>query len=199
MPDYQSNPRFVGILLAAGKGARFDPAGEQNKLLQRLPGSDVVVVAAAKNLLAAMPHVLAVVRPGADAVAAALRGLGCEVTICPNADHGMGESLVHAISRAAEAAGWLVALGDMPFVQPSTLQALIAALTQGANIAAPSHQGRRGNPVAFSRQHLPDLLTLGGDQGARALLQRYPVTDVSVDDPGIAIDIDMPTDLPPSR
>jgi molybdenum cofactor cytidylyltransferase len=199
MPDYNSRSNLVGILLAAGKGARFDSAGEQNKLLQPLPGGDVVVAAAAKNLLAGAPQVLAVVRPGADAVAAVLRALGCDVTICSNADRGMGESLVHAISRAAEATGWLVALGDMPFVRPSTMQVLIAALAHGAGIAAPSYQGRRGNPVAFSREHLADLLKLGGDQGARDLLRRFPVADVAVDDAGIAIDIDVPTDLVPPR
>lgn len=185
---------FVGILLAAGKGARFAPDGGQNKLLQPLPDGDVVVVAAAKHLLAVLPQVTAVVRPGADSVAQVLAELGCEVTICPSAELGMGESLVHAISGKADAAGWLVALGDMPFVQPSTMQALIAALNHGG-IAAPSHHGRRGNPVAFSRRHLPELLQLGGDQGARTLLQSLPVIDVPVDDAGIVQDIDIPSDL----
>jgi molybdenum cofactor cytidylyltransferase len=199
MPDHNSSPNFVGILLAAGEGARFDPAGEQNKLLQPLPSGDVVVAAAAKNLLSAVPQVLAVVRPGADAVAAVLRALGCDVTTCPNADQGMGESLVHAISSTADANGWIVALGDMPFVRPATMRALIAALTEDVGIAAPSYRDRRGNPVAFSRKHLPDLLKLGGDQGARDLLRRYPVDDVVVDDAGIVMDIDVPTDLPPSH
>jgi molybdenum cofactor cytidylyltransferase len=186
---------FVGILLAAGKGSRFDPGGKQNKLLQPLPDGDVVVAAAAKHLLAVLPQVTAVVRPGADVVVNMLTALGCEVTVCPSADSGMGESLVHAISAKADASGWLIALGDMPFVQPSTMQALIAALKQGAGIAAPSYHGRRGNPVAFGRRHLPDLLQLGGDQGARSLLQSLPMVDVPVDDAGIILDIDTPSDL----
>lgn len=57
------------------------------------------------------------------------------------------------------------------------------------------HDGRRGNPVAFSRAHLPDLLRLTGDAGARSLLQYYPVQLVEVDDPGIHLDIDRPQDL----
>ena len=186
---------FAGILLAAGKGSRFDPDGKKNKLLQPLPDGDVVVVAAAKHLLAVLPQVTAVVRPGADAVVNVLTALGCEVTVCPSAESGMGDSLVHAISGKADAAGWLVALGDMPFVQPATMQALITALNQGSGIAAPSYHGRRGNPVAFSRRHLPDLLQLGGDQGARSLLRSLPVVDVPVDDAGIILDIDTPSDL----
>lgn len=191
--------QFVGILLAAGKGLRFDPTGAQNKLMQRLADGDAVAVAAARNLLAALPMVLAVVRPGADAVAAQLQAIGCEVTECPSADQGMGASLVHALSHTRKAAGWIIALADMPYVQPATSIALIDAIRRGADIAVPTCGGRRGNPVAFGRTHLPDLLRLGGDQGARSLLTAYPVTEIAVDDAGIGRDIDTAIDLGPPR
>lgn len=187
--------QFVGILLAAGLGLRFDPSGARNKLMQPLTSGDSVAVASARNLLAALPMVLAVVRPGADAVAGQLHAIGCEVIECPNAALGMGASLVHALSRTREAAGWIVALADMPFVQPATCIALIDVIRLGADIAAPTFRGRRGNPVAFGRAHLPELLRLGGDQGARSLLTAYPVTEIAVDDAGICRDIDTATDL----
>lgn len=187
--------KFVGILLAAGKGTRFDPTGAKNKLLQPLPAGDIVVRAAAKNLRAAVPAVLAVVRPGTNELASQLRSLGCEVTECPTAEHGMAESLVHALSRARDAAGWVVALGDMPYVQPATIAALIEAIGSGADIAVPIVQGQRGNPVAFSPRHLPRLLQLRGDQGARSLLKAFPVTEVAVEDAGILRDIDAAADL----
>ena len=186
---------MTGILLAAGKGSRFDPQGMQNKLLQALPGGESVAAAAAASLVAALPAVLAVVRPGADALTARLREIGCEVTVCPQADCGMGASLVHALAQARAAAGWVVALADMPYVRPDTIAALVAAISKGAAIAQPMHGGRRGNPVAFGRQHLPALLRLDGDQGARALLKAFPVTEIEVDDAGIFHDIDTPADL----
>lgn len=195
MIQHNHGGQFVGILLAAGTGLRFDPTGAQNKLMQPLASGDSVAVAAARNLLAALPTVLAVVRPGADAVAAQLRAIGCEVIACPDAALGMGVSLVHALSHTREAAGWIVALADMPFVQPATCTALIAAIRRGADIAAPTFKGRRGNPVAFGRTHLPELLRLGGDQGARNLLAAYPVTEIAVDDAGIGRDIDTAADL----
>lgn len=191
----ESTDQFVGILLAAGKGSRFDPAGVKNKLLQPLANGDVVVEAAAKNLLAALPKVLAVVRPGADAVASSLHSLGCEVTVCPTAGDGMAASLVHALSLAPNAAGWVIALGDMPYVQPATIAALINAVKHGAEIAVPVYRGKRGNPVAFGRAHFSRLLQLRGDQGARNLLKAFPVTEVAVDDAGIERDIDVVTDL----
>lgn len=191
---------LTGILLAAGRGRRFDPAGRRNKLLQRLPDGELVVAASAGKLLAVFARVVAVAPPDDGGVADILRQLGCEVTVCPDADHGMGLSLAHAIRHSLHGQpprqGWLVALGDMPFVDPSTLHALAAAIGDGAAIAAPTFDGRRGNPVAFDAAHRDDLLALDGDQGARRLLISNPVTTIAVPDPGILCDIDSPSDLP---
>ena len=191
---------LTGILLAAGRGRRFDPAGRHNKLLQRLPDGELVVAASARKLLAVFPRVVAVVPPDDGGVEDVLRQLGCEVTMCADADSGMGLSLAHAIRYSLPGQppgqGWLVALGDMPFVAPSTLHALDAAIEDGAAIAAPLFEGRRGNPVAFGAQHRDDLLALDGDQGARRLLQTGPVAAIDVPDAGILRDIDYPSDLP---
>ena len=184
----------VGILLAAGRGRRFDPAGAHNKLLVRL-GDDAVVAASARALLSTLSHVVAVVPPDDGGVGDALRALGCDVTVCAAADTGMAASLVHGLWHVPQADGWIVALGDMPHVQPSTVAALARALEQGADIAVPVHAGRRGNPVAFGRLHLPALLALEGDQGARAIVHGNPVHAVAVDDPGIHLDIDTLSDL----
>jgi molybdenum cofactor cytidylyltransferase len=186
---------LAGILLAAGRGVRFDATGQRNKLLQPLAGGDEVAVAAARNLLVATPSVLAVVRPGSDALVEKLKEAGCEVIVCDHADEGMAASLVHALSHKRTARGWVIALADMPFVQPETIAALAAAVDAGAGIAAPAIDGRRGNPVAFARMHLDELLQLRGDEGARKLLRAHPVTTIAVDDPGILQDIDTPPDL----
>ncbi len=196
-PSMQSHDQdqIVGILLAAGKGMRFDPSGEQNKLLQTTMDGDTVVVAAATALLAVLPQVTAVVRNAEDAVAMELAQLGCKVVVCPDADQGMGASLVCALEQNQQATGWIIALGDMPRVQTSTIAALANELRNGAGIVAPFYQGERGNPVGFGVQHLPALLMLGGDQGARSLLKNHPVTKVEVDDRGIHYDIDTAADL----
>ena len=186
----------VGILLAAGRGRRFDPAGQRNKLLEPLAG-EPVVVASARKLLAAVPRVVAVVPPLDAGVGGQLAALGCDVTVCPDADSGMAASLTHAIrySLPSNPQAWLVALGDMPYVDPATLRRLAETLAAGAGIAAPVLDGRRGNPVGFGAVHLDALLALSGDAGARRLLQAFPVTEVPVDDPGIFRDIDLPGDL----
>jgi molybdenum cofactor cytidylyltransferase len=128
-----------------------------------------------------------------------LRALGCDVTIFPNADRGMGESLVHAISRAADATGWLVALGDMPFVRRATIAALRDALAAGAPLVAPYWRARRGHPVGLAKRFYKDLSALSGDVGAKQLIRENERTlvKIPVGDPGVIRDIDTPGDLAP--
>ncbi len=186
----------VGILLAAGRGRRFDPSGARNKLLARLDGGELVVLASARALLTILPRVIAVVPSDDGGVGDALRALGCHVTVCADADSGMAASLVHALRQSLPTSGWIVALGDMPYVRPATVAALSAALAGGADIAVPSFDGRRGNPVGLGAVHLAALLALEGDQGARAIVRANPASEVPVDDPGILMDIDTLADLP---
>ncbi len=186
---------IVGILLAAGRGTRFDPAGQQDKLLQRLSGGQPVAGQSARNLKAVVDRVVAVVRPGQQQLLQVLQDAGCETTVCLDADQGMAASLQQGLALAGDAQGWLIALADMPFVAADTLQKLRDAVEQGHDIVVPTFEGRRGNPVAFSRHHLAALRQLRGDEGARSLLANFPVHKVEVMDPGIHRDIDTPGDL----
>ena len=106
-------------------------------------------------------------------------------------------SLRSGLMGSADAAGWIVALGDMPWVQSSTVSALREALEQGADIVVPCYQGSRGNPVGFSRRYWNELMALRGDEGARSLLQRHAlsITWVDVEDKGILQDVDLLADV----
>lgn len=191
---------FIGILLAAGKGVRFDSTGDANKLLQPLADGTSVAVATARRLLMAGVQVIAVVRSERDGVADCLRAEGCRIVECLDAAEGMGASLACGVRAASEASpGYLIALADMPFVEASTLAALVDAVSRGAGIAAPVRDGRRGNPVAFSAGYRAALLGLGGDTGGRDLLRRFPVHEVEVADAGIFRDVDRPEDLQVDR
>jgi len=103
-------------------------------------------VQAARHLKSELDRVVAVTRPGADELAAQLRKEGCEVTVCENAAEGMGASLACATRAAGQADGYLVALGDMPFVRRTSMAAVRAALADGAALAAPYFRARRGHP-----------------------------------------------------
>jgi molybdenum cofactor cytidylyltransferase len=134
-----------------------------------------------------------------DELAHALRGEGCRGVICDNAAEGMGASLAWAVRAAEGADAWLVALGDMPYVRPSSIAAVRAALEGGASLAAPYFRARRGHPVGIGARYRQELLSLGGDEGAKAVLSTHgaELLKIPVGDPGVIRDIDRPEDLAP--
>ncbi len=187
--------KFVGLLLAAGSASRFG----SDKLQHSLPHGVAIAVQAARHLIAVVPRVVAVVRPGTQDTARSLAAEGCEVVICDMATDGMGASLACAARAAGEADGYLVALADMPFVRPSTIAAVRDALAQGASLAAPYWRARRGHPVGFAGSLRAELEAMSGDEGAKRLLDAHAarLVKVPVGDPGAIRDIDQPSDLAP--
>jgi molybdenum cofactor cytidylyltransferase len=185
--------QIVGVLLAAGASARF--AG--NKLLQPLDDGTAVVVAAARQLVTAVPGSVAVVRCGDDSLSGLLAEEGLFVLGNPRADRGLGASIACGVAATRDAGGWLIALADMPFISAHTMRAVAQALTAGAAIAAPVYRGQRGHPVGFAQQFGAPLVELDGDQGARRLLESHPdrVTLIEVDDASVLRDIDTRDDL----
>ena len=178
--------RIVGILLAAGRSERF--GGDKlvvplTHATEDIDAGTPIGVAACRHLIAAVPETVAVVRPGDCALADLLRDAAARVVECARAGEGMGASL---------ADGWIVALADMPWIEPTTIAKLVAALERGADIVAPSFGGQRGHPVGFARRHHSALSSLRGDEGARAIIaaNRATVELLPTDDGGVVRDID---------
>ena len=185
----------AAILLAAGSASRFG----SDKLHHALPHGVAIAVQSARHLRAVFGRVLAVVRPGADTLAEKLRAEGCDIAVCENAAEGMGESLACAVRAAGPADAYMVALADMPFIRPSSIEAVRDALAGGAAIAAPYFRAHRGHPVGISGRFRSELAALKGDEGARKLLAAHEalLVKVPVGDPGVVRDIDKPSDLTP--
>lgn len=186
---------IVGLLLAAGSATRFGA----DKLQHVLPHGVAMAVQAARHLRSPLPRVIAVVKPGAPELCSRLKAEGCEVVVCDNAAEGMGASLACAARAAGPADGYVVALADMPFVRPSTIAAVYAALAAGAPLAAPYFRARRGHPVGLAGFFFEELVALRGDEGARRLLAANEgrLKKIPVGDPGAVRDIDTPEDLAP--
>jgi len=182
---------IVGVLLAAGRSTRFG----RDKLLVPLADGVPVAIAALRNLAPAVDHVVAVVRPRDERLAAALEREGARVTVCPRAADGMGASLAWGVRAAPLAFAWLVALADMPWIRTGSVASVGNAIRNGAPLAAPGFREARGHPVGFAASFYPDLVALSGDEGARAILARQRIDIVATDDPGVARDVDTPEDL----
>jgi molybdenum cofactor cytidylyltransferase len=111
----------------------------------------------------------------------------------------MGASLACGVRAAGAADAYLVALGDMPFIRPSSVAAVRDALLQGAVLAAPYFRARRGHPVGIASKFREQLAALRGDEGAKQLLAGHAseIVKVPVGDPAVLRDIDTPGDLAP--
>ena len=182
---------IAALLLCGGAARRFGA----DKLLA---GREPIAARAARNLIAATGHALAVIPPGRTQLRAVLEAAGCEVLETDRTESGMGASLAAAVEATDRAAGWIVALGDMPAIRPETIARVRQALEDGALIAAPSDgRGGRGHPVGFAGAMRGELLALTGDLGARDIIRRHApqVKLIDTDDPGILVDVDTPDQL----
>ena len=190
------------VILAAGQGSRFGGA----KLVEAWRGQPVLHGALAAAFAAPVETIVLVTGAHAEPIEACARAFaarradGARLRIVHAADHaqGLSASLRAGLrSLPGDATGMLLFLGDMPAAPAALGQPLADALAAGALAAAPSHQGRRGHPVAISSALFPALLTLEGDRGAAQVLaglgERLALIETA--DPGALYDVDTREDL----
>jgi molybdenum cofactor cytidylyltransferase len=189
--------RVGAIVLAAGRSTRM---GGPNKLLAEIGGKPLVRIAVEEALGSRARPVIVVTGHQREQVEAALKDLDVMLVHNPDFAHGLSTSLKAGIATVpAEADGAIVCLGDMPQVDASLIDKLIAAFDpeRGALVVVPSIEGKRGNPVVWSRRFFSDLAALEGDIGARHLIASYPeaVTEVPLTDRAALVDVDTPDAL----
>jgi molybdenum cofactor cytidylyltransferase len=186
----------VVVVLAAGKGSRFD--GTEHKLAQPLGGATVLGETLAHALASGLPVVVVTTDPLAQA--ARLSVAARDVVVLPEVGTagqtalGMGYSIAAGVAARPDASGWVILPGDMPRVQPATIRAVASELDQHPVVYA-QYKGRRGHPVAFAAELYSELALLSGDEGARRLIARYPALGLEIDDAGVLLDVDTQADL----
>jgi CTP:molybdopterin cytidylyltransferase MocA len=90
-----------------------------------------------------------------------------------------------------EAEGVLFTLVDHPAIAPATVDALLDR-PPGELLRVPRHGGRRGHPIWFSRELIPEFLALPESGAARDVVRRHAADTgfLDLDDAGIVADID---------
>jgi len=184
----------VGIVLAAGRGARM---GSPKQLLE-LDGRPLLQHVIDAAAAAPLEGVIVVLGHEAERVAAALDlPAGAVVVANPLHRDGQSASLRAGLDRApGGAAAALVLLGDQPEVRTDAIAALVEAhAVSDAPILRAAYRGRAGHPVVLDRSIWPDVAALRGDAGARALIAAgagpVALVEVGGDAPQ---DIDTPED-----
>jgi molybdenum cofactor cytidylyltransferase len=196
-PEPEKGRRIAAVVLAAGRSTRM---GAVNKMLAEIGGKPLVRIAAEQALASRAGPVIVVTGHERQKVEAALTGLPVCFVHNPDYAEGLGTSLKVGIAAVpADVDGAIVCLGDMPQVDSQLIDKLIAAFNpeRGALVVVPSIDGRRGNPVVWSRRFFNDLMSISGDIGARHLIGQYAeaVIEVPVISEAALTDVDTPESL----
>ncbi len=188
---------FAIIVLAAGRSERM---GARNKLLQPLAGKPLLAHTLETTASLAPGDLIVVTGHERAPIETLARRYAARVLHNASYRDGMGSSLacgVRAVNDRVK--GVFIHLGDVPFVSASTYRALACAFTADRDgvkhVFVPMHAGRRGHPVLFRRELLPQLCDLRGDEGARRVIGLHPCLHVDVCDSNIDRDIDTEVDL----
>ena len=174
---------IMAIILAAGESKRFG----KTKQLMPLDGKPMLQQTIDRIAQSKVDDV-------AGEIQKHVRG---RVIVNPDYANGMSTSL-HAGLRAlpAKAEAVIIALGDQPFVESKTINALVDEYRRsGAKVIVPTFSGQRGNPVLVDASLFPRLMQIRGDVGCRAIFGEVSVGELPVADAGVAQDIDTMEDF----
>lgn len=166
----------VVIVLASGRGERFRASGGVGSKLRALLRDRSVL----------------------EWTLAAVRASGLPYHLEDAGHEGMGDSIAAGVRATYDASGWLILPGDLPLIQPASLQAVAQALTRQP-VAVPVYQDQRGHPVGFAQDCRSALCALEGKTGAAPVVRAYTamncVATIELSDVGIVADVDTVDDL----
>lgn len=186
--------QIAAVLLAAGASSRF---GEGDKLMADLYGKPVIAHTLETVASLAFGELIAVVRPAGQApvIHRKLERRGYTILVNERPEDGLSASIVKAVEHVMplrKYRGILICLADMPRVPQSHYNRICMAARDVRSVVA-SSDGFSSSPPAFiGRSHFPELLSLRGDQGARALLSHGVQVETHG---GYLRDIDTPEDM----
>lgn len=176
------------IVLAAGSSKRFGT----DKRFYPLPSGKSMLSTTLEMLEPLFSERVLVLKPGEHEVASAFRK-HWQVVFASDAAKGMGHSLAAAMPVVSHWQGAVIALADMPFVNPSSVVRIKAAVARNTLVVPYCHD-QRGNPVGIGSDYFQELAALQGDSGARQLMQQYSarIVRLDIDDEGLLKDLDSP-------
>lgn len=188
-------PGISAVILAAGESSRMG----SSKPLLTIEGRPLLAHTLEVARRSAVTDTVVVLGHDADLVRNTVPMRDVTIVVNRAYREGMSTSLragVRACNPTREAC--LVLLVDQPFLRAKTIDAMIEAYRIApAAILVPTFRGRRGNPVLLRRAVWPEVETLTGDLGFRAVFGKHSkdLREVPVGDPGVLIDIDTQQDL----
>jgi molybdenum cofactor cytidylyltransferase len=188
--------RAVAIVTAAGSAERFGG----KKLLTPIDGEPLLDHTIRALLEGGAAEVIVVV--GRDARAELERDVNAmldpRVRPIENPDPSRGMfSSIQAGAAEAQGDPLLVLPGDMPFVSPATVRAVLDAYARKPAIVSPRYRGKRGHPVALPGALRDEIRAADPLATLHEVIKKHTDmrVDVDLDDRGIVRDVDTVEDL----
>jgi molybdenum cofactor cytidylyltransferase len=190
--------RAVAVVTAAGSAERFGG----KKLLTPIDGEPLLDHTIRALLEGGVAEVIVVV--GRDARAELERDVNAMLdprvrpVENPDPSRGMFSSIQEGVAQA-QGDLILVMPGDMPFVSPDTVRAVIAAYDRKPAIVSPRYRGKRGHPVALPASIRDEIRTADPRATLHDVIHAHTDmrVDIEVDDRGVVRDVDSMEDLAP--
>jgi len=183
----------IAIVPAAGKGERFGGA----KLLALIDGKTVLDCTLASLLDGGIDRIVVVIEPSAPlALVRRLEDPRVRTVINDDPSRGMFSSIQTGLGIAG-GDPVLIIPGDMPFVRPSTVAAVLEACRRERAIVVPTYDGNRGHPIAFPSDVRKAVLNAPVSSTLKEALASTGAAriELPVDDEGVLRDVDVPGDL----
>jgi len=197
MPD---TFRAVAVVTAAGSAERFGG----KKLLASIDGEPLLDHTIRSLLEGGVTEVIVVV--GADARRELERDVNAmndpRVRPVENPDPSCGMfSSIQAGVATANGDALVVLPGDMPYVKPETVRAVIAKFRERSAIVSPRYRGKRGHPVVMPLSLRDEIAATSPTANLHEVMHHHQDdrVDLDVDDAGVVRDVDTKGDLEPSR
>ena len=185
---------IAGVILAAGGSTRY---GQPKQLLE-WKGEPFIRAVTKTALQAGLSPVVVVTGAHAEQIERAVKDLN--VTVMKNEawSDGQASSIRAGVEGLAslpqpQPGGAIFLLTDQPQLTTSVLRALVEKHAEGLYpVVAPLVMDQRANPVLFDRVTFPDLLTLEGDVGGRAVFHKHRIEYLPWHDDRLLLDVDTP-------
>ncbi len=158
------------VILAAGRSSRFE---DGHKLLAEIDGAPIVRHVCTALAASNVDEIILVTSDMNDAVVKAAGTGRWRAVENPEARDGLSTSLRTGLENISpKTDGILVALADMPGIEPALVNALISAFSaeEPAIVFPVAKDGRRGHPVIWPKSLFRALASMTGDRGGKTIL-----------------------------
>ncbi len=156
------------VLMAAGNGRRFG----SNKLAAEVQGRSLF-----RRALEAIParqlESVVVVTQYAEFISA-IKEFYFTPILNDSPHLGQSHTMHLGLNALSSCDGILFQVADQPLLRQESVARLVSLWRQHPEqIAALSHDGKRGNPCIFPARFFPELLEITGDRGGSAVIRNH--------------------------